>query len=208
MTTRRDISFLEAMKSLLVFDGAMGSLLYERGVFVTQNFEQLNVTRPDIVRRDPRGLRRRGRAGHRDQHLRRQPLPPRAARAGRRGARLQPRRRPPRARGRRRARTSRARWGRPGSCPGVADGVRTLDARCRRRSPSRRRRSSRAAPTCSCSRRSATSTSSRSPSRPRARRAPGLPILASVTFDASGTVADGTGTGEGRRARCATWAST
>lgn len=51
MTTRRDISFLEAMKSLLVFDGAMGSLLYERGVFVTQNFEQLNVTRPDVVKR-------------------------------------------------------------------------------------------------------------------------------------------------------------
>ncbi len=44
--------FLEAVRqSLLVFDGAMGSLLYERGVFVTQNFEQLNVTRPDIVRK-------------------------------------------------------------------------------------------------------------------------------------------------------------
>src|SRR5919197_1498643 len=43
--------FREAMKSLLVFDGAMGSLLYERGVFVTQNFEQLNVTRPDVVRK-------------------------------------------------------------------------------------------------------------------------------------------------------------
>jgi homocysteine S-methyltransferase len=44
--------FLEAVRqSLLVFDGAMGSLLYERGVFVTQNFEQLNVTRPDVVRR-------------------------------------------------------------------------------------------------------------------------------------------------------------
>jgi homocysteine S-methyltransferase len=39
------------MKSLLVFDGAMGSLLYERGVFVTQNFEQLNVSRPDVVRK-------------------------------------------------------------------------------------------------------------------------------------------------------------
>jgi methionine synthase / methylenetetrahydrofolate reductase(NADPH) len=39
------------MKSLLVFDGAMGSLLYERGVFVTQNFEQLNVSRPDVVSR-------------------------------------------------------------------------------------------------------------------------------------------------------------
>ncbi|HXD95552.1 MAG TPA: bifunctional homocysteine S-methyltransferase/methylenetetrahydrofolate reductase [Candidatus Acidoferrum sp.] len=47
--TRRDIPFREAMRSLLVFDGAMGSLLYERGVFVTQNFEQLNVTRPDVV---------------------------------------------------------------------------------------------------------------------------------------------------------------
>jgi len=49
--TRRDTPFREAMKSLLVFDGAMGSLLYERGVFVTQNFEQLNVTRPDVVRK-------------------------------------------------------------------------------------------------------------------------------------------------------------
>jgi len=49
--TRRDTPFREAMRSLLVFDGAMGSLLYERGVFVTQNFEQLNVTRPDIVKK-------------------------------------------------------------------------------------------------------------------------------------------------------------
>src|SRR5438477_6920089 len=47
--TRRDIPFREAMRSLLVFDGAMGSLLYERGIFVMQNFEQLNVTRPDVV---------------------------------------------------------------------------------------------------------------------------------------------------------------
>ena len=29
----------------------MGSLLYERGVFVTQNFEQLNVTRSDVVKK-------------------------------------------------------------------------------------------------------------------------------------------------------------
>src|SRR5919106_4962754 len=49
--TRRDGPFLEAMHSLLVFDGAMGSLLYERGIFVTQNFEQLNVARPDVVRK-------------------------------------------------------------------------------------------------------------------------------------------------------------
>src|SRR5205814_9329179 len=49
--TRRDVPFREALKSLLVFDGAMGSLLYERGVFVTQNFELLNVTRPGVVRK-------------------------------------------------------------------------------------------------------------------------------------------------------------
>jgi len=47
--TRRTAPFREAMQSLLVFDGAMGSLLYERGVFVTQNFEQLNVARPEVV---------------------------------------------------------------------------------------------------------------------------------------------------------------
>ena len=51
LPTRRDTPFRDAMRSLLVFDGAMGSLLYERGVFVTQNFEQLNVTRPDVVRK-------------------------------------------------------------------------------------------------------------------------------------------------------------
>lgn len=49
---RPAVPFLEALqRSILVFDGAMGSLLYERGVFVTQNFEQLNVSRPEIVRK-------------------------------------------------------------------------------------------------------------------------------------------------------------
>jgi len=49
---RPETPFLEKIKdSILVFDGAMGSLLYERGVFVTQNFEQLNVARPDVVKR-------------------------------------------------------------------------------------------------------------------------------------------------------------
>ncbi len=49
---RPSVPFLSALsRSLLVFDGAMGSLLYERGVFVTQNFEQLNVTRPELVKK-------------------------------------------------------------------------------------------------------------------------------------------------------------
>jgi methionine synthase I (cobalamin-dependent)/5,10-methylenetetrahydrofolate reductase len=49
---RPEKPFLQTVAdSIVVFDGAMGSLLYERGVFVTQNFEQLNVTRPEIVRK-------------------------------------------------------------------------------------------------------------------------------------------------------------
>src|SRR6185503_5152902 len=49
---RPEIPFLQKLKdSTLVFDGAMGSLLLERGIFVTQNFEQLNVARPDIVKK-------------------------------------------------------------------------------------------------------------------------------------------------------------
>ncbi|WP_437674654.1 bifunctional homocysteine S-methyltransferase/methylenetetrahydrofolate reductase [Sorangium sp. So ce131] len=50
--TRPAAPFLDAIqRSILVFDGAMGSLLYERGVFVTQNFEQLNVARPELVKK-------------------------------------------------------------------------------------------------------------------------------------------------------------
>ncbi len=51
-TSKSLVPVLEALKSqILVFDGAMGSLLYERGIFVTQNFEQLNVTRPDVIKK-------------------------------------------------------------------------------------------------------------------------------------------------------------
>ena len=75
------------MRSLLVFDGAMGSLLYERGVFVTQNFEQLNVTRPDVVAQDPRGLRRRRRAGASRPTPSAPTASPRPPRPGRPGAR-------------------------------------------------------------------------------------------------------------------------
>jgi len=50
--TKAFASFRDAVRgTILVFDGAMGSLLYERGIFVTQNFEQLNVTRPDAIKK-------------------------------------------------------------------------------------------------------------------------------------------------------------
>lgn len=42
--------FLEDLHDrVLVCDGAMGSMLYARGVFVNQSFEALNLTRPELV---------------------------------------------------------------------------------------------------------------------------------------------------------------
>lgn len=42
--------FLDALAhGGLVFDGAMGTALYERGVLYTQSFDQVSVTRPDLV---------------------------------------------------------------------------------------------------------------------------------------------------------------
>lgn len=36
-------------KGPVVFDGAMGTLLYSRGIFINRNFDELNVSRPDMV---------------------------------------------------------------------------------------------------------------------------------------------------------------
>src|SRR5438128_6038311 len=43
-------SFLEALdERVLVGDGAMGTMLYAKGVFINKRFEALNVTQPDLV---------------------------------------------------------------------------------------------------------------------------------------------------------------
>jgi homocysteine S-methyltransferase len=43
--------FLDALaRGPLLFDGAMGSLLYERGVFLTHCYDELNVSRPELIR--------------------------------------------------------------------------------------------------------------------------------------------------------------
>src|SRR2546422_11417065 len=34
---------------VLVCDGAMGTMLYAKGVFINKSFEALNVTRPELV---------------------------------------------------------------------------------------------------------------------------------------------------------------
>ena len=36
-------------KKVQLFDGAMGTLLYSRGIFINRNFDELNVSRPDMV---------------------------------------------------------------------------------------------------------------------------------------------------------------
>ena len=50
VSTRTDRPFIDAVRAgVLVVDGAMGSLLYERGVLYSACFEELNVTRPELV---------------------------------------------------------------------------------------------------------------------------------------------------------------
>jgi methionine synthase / methylenetetrahydrofolate reductase(NADPH) len=48
MTTR--IPFLDAIdQRVLVCDGAMGTMLYGRGIFLNRSFDELNLTQPDLV---------------------------------------------------------------------------------------------------------------------------------------------------------------
>src|SRR5687768_10149888 len=43
-------SFLEALNErVLVCDGAMGTMLYAKGVFINKSFDALNLTQPDLV---------------------------------------------------------------------------------------------------------------------------------------------------------------
>jgi methionine synthase I (cobalamin-dependent) len=47
----REVPFMEALaRGGLVLDGATGTALYERGVLYTQSFDQVSLTRPDLVR--------------------------------------------------------------------------------------------------------------------------------------------------------------
>src|ERR1035437_10286977 len=54
-------SFLDALThGVLVLDGAMGTQLYERGVLYSACFEELNVSRPEVVRRGHEDYARAG----------------------------------------------------------------------------------------------------------------------------------------------------
>ena len=45
------INIIEKMKETpLVFDGAMGTVIYEKGVFINACFDELNLSRPDLIK--------------------------------------------------------------------------------------------------------------------------------------------------------------
>ena len=73
--------FLERLaEGVVVCDGAMGTMLYARGVFLNRCFDELNLSNPTLVRSRPRGVPGgRGRR-HRDQHFRGPPLQARSPR--------------------------------------------------------------------------------------------------------------------------------
>lgn len=55
------LDFLAALRTRhLVFDGAMGTSLYERGLLYTQNFDEACLSRPDLVRQIHEGYVRAG----------------------------------------------------------------------------------------------------------------------------------------------------
>ena len=71
---------------VLVCDGAMGTMLYAKGIFLNRSFDELNLTQPDLVAEVHQDYVRAGRRRGRDQHVRRQPdqagdLRPRRSRA-------------------------------------------------------------------------------------------------------------------------------
>ena len=50
MTTSDALARLLDPERIVVFDGAMGTMLYSKGVFINQCYDELNVRSPDLVR--------------------------------------------------------------------------------------------------------------------------------------------------------------
>ena len=61
-----------AQRGALVVDGGMGTQLYERGVLFSVNYEELNLSRPELVRKVHEDYVRAGAQRHRDEHVRRE----------------------------------------------------------------------------------------------------------------------------------------
>src|SRR4249919_2887950 len=50
MTNNSAIARLLDPESVVLFDGAMGTMLYAKGVFINQCYDELNVRAPDLIR--------------------------------------------------------------------------------------------------------------------------------------------------------------
>ncbi|HKN68356.1 MAG TPA: bifunctional homocysteine S-methyltransferase/methylenetetrahydrofolate reductase, partial [Gemmatimonadaceae bacterium] len=50
MTERRLLDRLIDPERIVLFDGAMGTMLYQRGVFINQCYDELNTRSPDLIR--------------------------------------------------------------------------------------------------------------------------------------------------------------
>ena len=48
--TRRPLARLVDPAAIIVFDGAMGTMLYAKGVFINQCYDELNIRSPALVR--------------------------------------------------------------------------------------------------------------------------------------------------------------
>ena len=71
-------------RRVMVADGAMGTMLYSRGVFINRCFDELNLSSRRHGPPDPPGVRQGRRGDPGDQHVRRQPAAPGRLRHGRR----------------------------------------------------------------------------------------------------------------------------
>ncbi len=60
MTASRNAHALLAPDRVVVFDGAMGTMLYSRGVFINQCYDELNLRTPDLVLEVHRAYRAAG----------------------------------------------------------------------------------------------------------------------------------------------------
>ena len=54
-------------------DGAMGSMLYGRGVFINRCYDELNVSQPELVRAVHTEYLQAGAGGDRDEYVWREP---------------------------------------------------------------------------------------------------------------------------------------
>src|SRR5260370_34687087 len=46
----RDFKQLLESDSISVFDGAMGTMLYSKGIYINRSYDELNLVAPDLVR--------------------------------------------------------------------------------------------------------------------------------------------------------------